>query len=366
MSNPKRKMSTMRKVDSVTPIDGADRIEAVHVDGWTVVDQKGLWHAGDYCVFYEIDSFLPTNDDRYRFLAQFGEKTMMVYETPVVGHVLKTRRLRGEWSQGLLLKPEVALPGVPESAYESMYERGACLDGPTLAREYVQDNRLASIGFTGKYDPFVAPRTDAERVQNIDNHTFELVKRTLYFASVKVDGTSTTICYDPRVNRVRCFSHNNEYDLDEPGIGMTTANAAKRQGIWQWCEEHPGITVQAELCGPKIQNNRLKLQHYMLFVFSMWDMERRCYLDPHTYPGIATHCVPEYKIDLTGMTRDGLIAEIDGIKGNVTQGCLDEGVVFHVLDRGDLDDTEWLQLRIVLRSTMQVKVISNRYLLKAS
>ena len=98
----------------------------------------------------------------------------------------------------------------------------------------------------------------------------------------------------------------------------------------------------------------------------MWDMERRCYLDPHTYPGIATHCVPEYKIDLTGMTRDGLIAEIDGIKGNVTQGCLDEGVVFHVLDRGDLDDTEWLQLRIVLRSTMQVKVISNRYLLKAS
>lgn len=363
MSNPKRKMSTMRKVDSVTPIDGADRIEAVHVDGWIVVDQKGLWHAGDYCVFYEIDSFLPTNDDRYRFLAQFGEKTMMVYETPVVGHVLKTRRLRGEWSQGLLLKPEVALPGVPESAYETMYERGACLDGPTLAREYVPIEQPMNAGFTGKYDPFVAPRTDAERIQNISDDVFSLVKRSSYYASVKVDGTSTTICYDPRKNRIRCFSHNNEFDLNQPGTGMSMANAAKRQGIWEYCESHPGITIQAELCGPGIQKNRLKLQHHTLFVFSVWDMNERRYIGPMGVPELAQSWVPLDAVD-RDMSRADLIEYASKLKGSVTKGCLDEGIVIHVIGKGYLDDEDWAVLRAALGQTMQVKAVSNRYLLK--
>lgn len=362
--NPKRKMCTLRKVDKVTPIDGADRIEAVHVGGWVVVDQKGLWKEGDYCAYYEIDSFLPTDDERYRFLAQFGEKAMSVGGVPTVGHVLRTRRLRGQYSQGLILKPEVAFPVIPKSAYDSIYERRANLSGVAHVCEYVPENNAMTAGFIGKYDPYVAPRTDAERVQNISGDAFELLKRTVYFASVKVDGTSTTICYDPRVNRVRIFSHNNEYDLNEPGIGMTTANAAKRQGIWQWCEEHPGITVQAELCGPKIQGNRLKLPQHTLFVFSMWDMNERRYLDPHVTLGTESLCTPDFPIDITDMTRDDLVGEIDGIRDNVTKGCLDEGIVIHVMHRGNLDDDEWLRLRIILRQTLQVKVISNRYLLK--
>ena len=365
MANPTRKMCTLKKIDGITPIEGADRVEAIHIGGWVVVDQKGLWKPGDFCAYYEVDSFLPTNDERYKFLAQFGEKNMTVKGTPTVGHVLRTRRLRGQYSQGLILKPEVAFPDIPESAYETIYERKACLDGPAHVCEYVPDNNALSAGFIGKYDPALAPRTDAERVQNVDDDVFDLLKRTVYFASVKVDGMSTTICHDPRVNRVRCFSHNNEYDLSGPGIGTTMADAAKRQGIWQWCEEHPGITIQAELCGPKIQNNRLKLKAHTLFVFSMWDMEERRYLDPHVTIGIDEHCVPTFPIDIADMTRDGLISEIDGIKGNVTQGCLDEGIVIHVIDRGDLDDAEERELRNALGSTMQVKVISNRYLLKA-
>lgn len=362
--NPKRKMCTMRKISRVTPIDGADFIEAISVGGWVVVDQKGLWHEGDYCAYYEIDSFLPTSDERYGFLAQYGEKDMNVKGVPTVGHVLKTRRLRGVYSQGLLLKPDVAFPKIPERAYPVLCERNARLDGAANVCEYAPENNSMRAGFIGKYDPFVAPRTDAERIQNIDDGTFELIKRTVYFASVKVDGTSTTICYDPRVNRMRCFSHNNEYDL-EVGLGKTTADAAMRQGIWQWCEEHPGITVQAELCGPKIQNNRLRLKEHRLFVFSMWDMEKRHYLDPHVTPGIGQQCVPDFSIDLDGMTRDGLIERIDGIKGNVTPGCLDEGVVIHVMARGNLDDAEWDSLRNALGQTMQVKVINNRFLLKS-
>ena len=363
MSNSSRKMCTMRKVDKVTPIEGADRVEAIRVDGWVVVDKKGLWHEGDLCVYYEIDSFLPTDDKRYEFLAQFGEKDMVVKGVPRIGHVLRTRRFRGVYSQGLLLKPDVAFPDIPERAYQDMYEKRSCLDGIANVCEYVSNNRPMSAGFIGKYDPYVAPRTDAERVQNVDDDTFDMIKRADYFVSVKVDGTSTTICYDPRVNRMRCFSHNNEYDI-ETGLGKTTADAAMRQGIWQWCEEHPGITVQAELCGPKIQNNRLKLKQHTLFVFSMWNMNIRCYVDPYL-TDLKRLCTPTYDIDISEMTRDDVVSHVDGLKGNITSGCLDEGIVIHVIGDGDLNWLERDKLRNALGQTMQVKVINNKFLLKS-
>lgn len=370
VANPKRKMCTLRKVTSVTPIKGADRIECIHIDGWTVVDQKDVWHEGDICAFFEVDTFLPTNDERYKFLAQFGEKTMSVKGVPTVGHVLKTRRLRKQWSQGLIMKPYDVLPStIPEYALEKMYEKKARLDGLAGVCEYVPElpANMAS-NFIGKYDPFVAPRTDAERIQNIDQHIFDLIKRTDYFVSVKVDGTSITMCYDPRVNRYRVFSHNNEFDPEAPGIGATAIECAKELGLYDWLAGHPGITIQAELCGPKINGNTLKLEKHRLFVFSMWDMRNRTYCDPyqiHYSPEYPSRCTPKAKVILGNLdTPNDLLEWVDGLKGSVVNGVLDEGIVVHVMDRGDLTDDEWNELHNVLGDVMQVKAVSNTFLLK--
>ena len=363
--NPTRKMCTLRKVDKVTPIEGADRIECAHVGGWTCVVGKNEFQPGDFAVYFEIDSFLPTNDPRYAQFAERGEKTMTIHGTPTSGHVLRTAKFRGQISQGFLAKPQVIFPDIPESAYETIYERKACLNGPANVCEYVPDTLVMSVGSLGKYDPSVAPRTDAERAQNIDNDVFDLIKRTRYFTSVKVDGSSTTIVYDPRHERMRIFSHNQELDPDAPGIATTIKNAAKRQGIWDFCEGHPGMAVQAEICGPKIQSNRLKLKQHQLFVFSMWDMVARRYLVPYNVSWVEPSCTPYYDLNITDMTRDDLICYVDGIRGNVTAGCLDEGLVIHVIGKGWLNDAEWLKLHNALGDTMQVKAISNEFLLKA-
>ena len=50
-----RRLVTIRKIDAVDPIDGADAIEAATVDGWQVVIKKGEFQKGEYCVFFEID-----------------------------------------------------------------------------------------------------------------------------------------------------------------------------------------------------------------------------------------------------------------------------------------------------------------------
>ena len=54
-----RKLATIRKIDALTPIEGADKIEVATVGGWKVVAQKGLYVVGDLAVYFEIDSWIP-------------------------------------------------------------------------------------------------------------------------------------------------------------------------------------------------------------------------------------------------------------------------------------------------------------------
>ncbi|MBR3160089.1 MAG: hypothetical protein IKF14_13480 [Atopobiaceae bacterium] len=375
MANPNRKMCTMRKVDSVTPIEGADRIEAVHIGGWVVVDRKGQWSPGDLCAYYEIDTFLPTDDERYSFLRERGEKTMVVDDVEVTGHVLKTIRLRGQYSQGLIMKPHDVLSElIPEDAYQRMYESGTSLDKLVGVWEYHPEAERSLIAkFVGGYDLCVAPRADAERVQNIGQDVFDLIKRTGYYTSVKVDGTSITMVNDD--GRIRMFSHNNEFDLGV-GMGKVVYDAAESQGIVAFLEHFPNVTIQAELCGPKIEGNTLRLNDYRLFVFSVYDVNYGMYVTPYQLDGhesvtsIHDSCVP-YVGDAYGYgfldqfdTPQDLIEWTNGLRGMVTPGCLDEGVVVHVIDDSSLDEVERMALRNALGSQMQIKSVSNRFLLK--
>ena len=379
MANPSRKMATMRKVDAITPIEGADRIECAHIGGWTCVVGKGDFEPGDLCVYYEVDSFLPTGDPRYAQFAERGEKVMTIKDNQTRGHVLRTIKLGGQISQGLLMRPQDVLPeSVPEHAFQLMYERRARLDGICGVCEYHPDQSSLAAGFIGEYDPFVAPRTGCEHIQNVDQETFDLIKRCGYFTSVKVDGTSITLVNDSRHGRIRAFSHNNEFSLDE-GQGKLVMETAKRQGLLKFLESWPDMTIQAELCGPKIGGNALRLKDYRLFVFSVYDVAEREYLAPYDFTAnpiavsiylSGTPCV-EDDVDVHGRhfldqfdTPQDLIEWTNTLRGSVTKDVLDEGIVVHVMDTGDLSKDEQMTLRNALGEQMQMKSVSAAFLLK--
>ena len=93
-----RKLVTIRKIDDIVPIEGADAIELVKIDGWQCVAKKGEFQKGDLCVYFEIDSFLPVIPE-FEFLRKSSFKRMGEKE----GFRIKTIRLRGQLSQGLVL-----------------------------------------------------------------------------------------------------------------------------------------------------------------------------------------------------------------------------------------------------------------------
>jgi len=81
--------ATIQKIEWIKPIENADAIELAGVLGWQCVVKKGEFNIGDTVVYVEIDSQTPELPE-YEFLRPRGFK-------------VKTIKLRGEISQGLVL-----------------------------------------------------------------------------------------------------------------------------------------------------------------------------------------------------------------------------------------------------------------------
>ena len=115
-----RKLATVKKITNIRPIEGADMIELATVGGWNVVVGKDVGHkVGDMVVYCEIDSFLPIRDE-FEFLRKSSFKKMGEQE----GFRLKTIKLRGQVSQGLILPISV----VPITQFATAHDLPEGLD----------------------------------------------------------------------------------------------------------------------------------------------------------------------------------------------------------------------------------------------
>lgn len=99
LDNGQRALAHIEKIASLSPIEGADRIEVAQVLGWKVVVKKGEFQVGDKVVYIEIDSKVPASNPYFAFLQDRKYK-------------VKTIKLRGQISQGLVVPVDVLPYGV--------------------------------------------------------------------------------------------------------------------------------------------------------------------------------------------------------------------------------------------------------------
>ena len=66
--NDKRALAYIAEVTDISPIEGADNIELAGVLGWKVIVKKGEFNIGDKAIYFEIDSKVPQDDERFAFL----------------------------------------------------------------------------------------------------------------------------------------------------------------------------------------------------------------------------------------------------------------------------------------------------------
>lgn len=93
-----RKLATIEVIEDLWNHPNADLLDLARVRGWQCVVKKGEFAKGDKVIYFEIDSFIPT--ELAPFLSKGKEPR--VFEG-IKGERLKTIRLRGALSQGLIL-----------------------------------------------------------------------------------------------------------------------------------------------------------------------------------------------------------------------------------------------------------------------
>lgn len=262
-----RKLVTVRRVREIEPIDGADKIELAHVDGWQCVVKKGEFRVGDLACYFEIDSLLPMVE-AFEFLKPRGTKKMMVDQVEREGYRLRTVRLKGKLSQGLLL---------PLSSFKHTFDSMPLLagEGEDVTErvgviKYEQPIPAQLQGMIKGNFPDFLPKTDQERVQNLVSEVNSMVGST-FEVTEKLDGSSMTVYF--KDGEFGVCSRNLELKESE---GNTFWRVAREMDLEARLRRlGRNFALQGELVGPGIQGNPYRLSGATCYFFNVFGIDAR-------------------------------------------------------------------------------------------
>lgn len=331
-----RQLVSIEKISNIRNIEGADQIMCATVRGWEVVVKKGEFNVGDTCLYFEVDSLLDITDERFAFLAPRGVRTDA---EGFSGHVLKTVRLRGQYSQGLVFPldefPEVSMEMSGEEIAKALNVRLWEAPIPTELAGVVRSTR-----------PSFVPKTDEERVQNLPEML--TCMDDSWAATEKIDGSSMSVYITPTDSGV-CSRNMNISDVE----GNTMWRLARDNNLFERMASITSgtVVVQGEVFGEGIQGNPLqqKGQHFRAYGLVV-DGQRVPYDRwPEWLQKIA---VPTYTLVRPTSIQEAL-AQVESIYSLVNPKVKAEGVVWRSNAYCHTNDKR-----------ASFKVISNKYLLK--
>ena len=301
--NEKRALAYTARITDITPIEGADNIELVHVLGWTCIAKIGEFSRGDLCVYFEIDSKLPIADwSAFMEKRNYKVKTMKLGKFKVI-------------SQGLALpisafvgieipneeKIDVTeLLGVTYSVEEDnkrkanstdKYKAMAARHSKLFKNKFIKSIMKTEIGrkilffFFGKKKdkkaafPEWVKKTDEERVENMP---WVLKTPEKWIATEKIDGTSTTFTmkrirknkYDYRVcSRNVVFDKPDKPCYYDSNVYLEMAKKYDVEAVLKkMLESNPNleyITIQGETFGGNIQKRDYSMKDHDFRAFNL-------------------------------------------------------------------------------------------------
>lgn len=263
-----RKLASIQIISDIKPHPNADRLEIARVLGWDVVIAKDEgFKAGEKVVYFEIDSCLPVGVPEYEFLRKSSYKN-----SPILGEVfrLKTIRLRGVVSQGLILPIEVCFKNCMPINGVDGFEVGEDVTELLNVKKW-EEPEVAKLGgdAVGKRPSWIE-KSSEERIQSSPGLLDEFGDCE-YYISTKLDGSSFFIAVDEN-GEFHFGSHNLElkpierkgsfynfileHDLIKKMIKLRVLLNAQK------------IYAIGELCGEGIQGNKLGLRKVYWYPFS--------------------------------------------------------------------------------------------------
>jgi RNA ligase (TIGR02306 family) len=255
-------------ITDIYPIENADNIEVAVINGWEVVVLKDTFMMGEIVVYFELDSWIPHT------LAPFLLKgtTPRVYGG-VEGARLKTIRLRGQLSQGLIL------PVIETPAWElDELKVGTDVTDLLGVQKWEAPIPACMGGIQRGTWPAILPKSDQERCQNLVQQITDAAEAGISFElTEKLEGTSTTMAIIQ--GEFRVFSKNVDLCDTEENLFWRMARQYDVATKLRNCMED-GIAIQAEVVGEGIQGNIYKIKGQKMFVYDLYNINKGAYADP--------------------------------------------------------------------------------------
>lgn len=343
-----RKLATIRRILEIRPIEKADAIEVAVVDGWSAVVKKGEFNVGDLVVYLEVDSWVPYA--LAPFLSKSKEPKVF---NGVPGERLRTIKLRGQLSQGLILPISILESG--GKGMSSIFEPGDDVTETLGIQKWERPISPQLAGLVRGSFPSFIPKTDQERAQNLVKEIDAAVQSGLLFEETeKLEGSSMTVY-------LRSMEPDEEGKL-QWDFGVCSRNIDLKYDpentFWKVAEELQleglmltfgmDIAIQGELVGPGIQDNIYGLSKHEFYVFDVYDIKAGKYLLPEDRRRIVAEMglkhTPVLSESVVLDTVPNLLARADG--KSMLADTLREGVVYKQVNGG-----------------MTLKAVSNAYLL---
>lgn len=378
-----RKLAHIETVTNIRPITGCDNIVQCNVLGWNVIIKKDEFKEGDKCVYIEIDSICPKDNNNFAFLEKRGYK-------------IKTLKMKGTISQGIVfplsilpnnkkyaigddvtdilkiteIEDEVPKTSIDNSIKEKQFKaKHKKFFSNHIVKYFMRFSWFRKFVFmfmpktnTKKHNfPSYIVKTDETRLQNM-TWVLDSCKGLPMIVTEKLDGTSSTFGYEKIKNNKFDFSvcsrNIRQEDIDRncqlenaPSVYWEMAIKYDIENILKDLQKKYNadtVVIQGETIGEGIQKNKYKIKGHDLYVFNLIINGKR--IDSIK----AREIVNEYNLKFVPILDENFIL-LDNVDDMITyadgksQICdtLREGVVIRNYDKN-----------------ISFKCISNKFLLK--
>lgn len=317
---------TIETIDSITPIEGADKIEKATLKGlnFTFVIPKSVYNVNDKILYFPIDSLIPS--DVAQKIGVYGKLAGRTKDR------VKTIRLKNTISQGIVgpISLIESLPNpTPETITEFLnvkkYEPPAILEKGANLRALPCGLSVYDIEGCERHKEIVDLLMDQECV-----------------ISEKVEGSNFSISFDGEKHWVNQRRHTIEL-VD--GFEHTWWKMASEQNLTVlskllYAKYGEVATIYGEMTGPSIQGNIYKQISHKIFVFDIKIGDK--FMDASDYMEfIKTHNVNVAPILYVGKLRefmgDKTIVQVSNGNSIIYPGTLREGIVIKPIKERNVD-----------------------------
>lgn len=254
-----RKLASIRKIEEIRPIIGADKICQYRVGGWWVVDGVNKYNVGDNVIYFEIDSFLPELP-QYDFLRK---SSFRKHGDGSFGYRLKTCKFKGAVSQGLLFP-------IPEPLLSK--NSGDDVTSDLSVKKYEAAESFSLAGDQAGPFPLFISKTDEIRVQNLSDFPIDPRGKRAYITE-KLNGSSHTSFF--KDGKFGVCSRNFELKTDDSNATNAFVSAARSLNLEEKLKNYSrNLALQGELIGSGMNGNDYKMQSRTIKFFTIQDLDK--------------------------------------------------------------------------------------------